>query len=407
MAEKQFWTPQRIDIIKKGQQRLVNEQKHHVFKEARNYDQLKLHTLWDFACALINEKNNDWLAIPYDTGCQLYCRDIVGRPVIQHMHESRSHDSFFYCKKSIKGNSSLFIAKNPRETMLLYQLFGNSVDIIGLVEEGSIRLSERQESWLKSLLDKRGYESINLFLNCHTETTYLASKEIAQQIKRIIGSLPVYLVNIFDYTSGKCKDITECQMKNMDINQFVSMLKRAEVIECNDSQHSPDQIQINSKEDLKLNDALIELLPDVVKDYLKFSSPLSDVPNEFLITPFLAILGALIGKRRYAKIGGITIYPVIWTALFAGSSTLRKSTALSLAKNIFKPVKEALESKYESEYARWLEKKKISEYQNEKFNEPEPVRRTLYGPDSFSDLTFWQALHENESLVSMPGEFTA
>jgi len=233
------------------------------------------------------------------------------------------------------------------------------------------------------------------------------SKELSQQIKKIIGSLPVYMVNIFDYTSGNCKDITECQLKNMDINQFVSMLKRAEVIECNDSQHSPEQIILNSKEDLKLDESLIELLPDVIKDYLKFSSPLSDVPNEFLITPFLAILGALIGKRRYVKIGGITIYPTIWTALFAGSSTLRKSTALSLAKKMFKPIEKVLESKYESEFARWMEKKEICESRNVKFEEPEPIQRTLYGSDSFSDLTFWQAINENESLVSMPGEFTA
>lgn len=160
-------------------------------------------------------------------------------------------------------------------------------------------------------------------------------------------------------------------------------------------------------EDLRLPDTLRQQLPDTVRQYLGYASPLSDVPDEFLLTPFLAVTGALIGKKRFIELGGITIYPVIWTVLFAGSSTLRKSTGLSLAKKPFKGIQEAWIQEYERDLIHWQEEKDFAEQQKQPFNDPEPIRKTLYCSDGFSDLTFWETLGDNGSLVSTPSEFTS
>ena len=162
-----------------------------------------------------------------------------------------------------------------------------------------------------------------------------------------------------------------------------------------------------SPDDLKLSDELKDNFPPVLKDYLNYSSPLSDVPDEFLITPFLAMTAATIGRARYIKMGGITIYPTVWTVLFAGSSTMRKSTALSFAKKPFKLLEKTFEQNYQREMETWQRLKKQAKEQGEDFNKPEPIRKTIYNADGFSDLTFWQALRDQGSVISMPGEFTA
>lgn len=160
-------------------------------------------------------------------------------------------------------------------------------------------------------------------------------------------------------------------------------------------------------EDLKLPDELFEQLPLAVKNYLRYSSPLSDVPDEFLLTPFLAIAGALIGKKRFIEMGGMTIYPVIWTVIFAGSSTLRKSTGLNLAKKPFKEVVENWNSSYESKLAEFNFEKNQAKENGEPFDRSEPKKKTLYCSDGFSDLTFWEMLRDNENIISITGEFTA
>lgn len=162
-----------------------------------------------------------------------------------------------------------------------------------------------------------------------------------------------------------------------------------------------------TSEHLKLPSKLLKMLPSVVQKYMDYSSPLSDVPDEFLITPFLAAIGALIGRNRYIELGGITIYPVIWTVIFAGSSTLRKSTALNIAKKPFKKLNEKWRNDYEWELGRYEQGRQQAKDSGEQFDSPEPKKKTLFCSDGFSDLTFWEMLRDSESLISMPGEFTA
>lgn len=159
--------------------------------------------------------------------------------------------------------------------------------------------------------------------------------------------------------------------------------------------------------DLTLPDELFEQLPPLVKNYLKYSSPLSDVPDEFLLTPFLAMAGALIGKKRFIEMGGITIYPVVWTVIFAGSSTLRKSTGLNMAKKPFQTIIENWRLSHESKLEQYRHDKQQAKENGEPFDQPEPKKKTLYCSDGFSDLTFWEMLRDNGNIISITGEFTA
>lgn len=184
-------------------------------------------------------------------------------------------------------------------------------------------------------------------------------------------------------------------------------------IDLNETNHLPTNEKSKAPgisitpEDLQLPDELKEQLPPLVRDYLKYSSPLSDVPDEFLLTPFLAVAGSLIGNKRFIQLGGITVYPVVWTVLFAGSSTLRKSTGLSMAKKPFIKILERWNDEHEMKLSQWRRDKMEAEQNKEPFDTPEPKKNTLYSSDSFSDLTFWEDLAHRGSLTSTPGEFTA
>lgn len=173
------------------------------------------------------------------------------------------------------------------------------------------------------------------------------------------------------------------------------------------SENGSASFQTIQPEDLRLNDDLISKLPPVLKNYLNYTSPLSDVPNEFTLTPFLAIAGAVIGNKRYVEVGGNTIYPVVWTVLFAGSTTLRKSTALTLSKKPFKPIQESYKGQHKIDIQKWEDDKEKAEGNGKPFDVPKPKRKTIYHSDSFSDLTFWEDMENNKGTVSTPGEFTA
>ena len=162
-----------------------------------------------------------------------------------------------------------------------------------------------------------------------------------------------------------------------------------------------------SPDDLRMNRDLIDSLPDLIKKYLKYASPLSDVPDEFLLTPFISMIGAYIGKKRYLKLGGLKLYPVVWTVIFAGSSTMRKSTALNLAKKPFNSVMDNWKADFEIKLSNWKERKKQAESEKKPFDEPKPKQKTLYCSDGFSDLTFWEGLRDNGNIISVASEFTA
>jgi hypothetical protein len=291
--------------------------------------------------------------------------------------------------------------------MLFHQSNPEGPNVVGLATGELAKLSSKQIAWLKGEIHSGSYSNILVLMDCDTSDAYKTAKNLTTNIKSIVENQEVALLNITKLTEGNSKDITDLIQSGLDEENFRLLYKKREIVNTETKSKTPKNVLDISPDDLRLPERLRDKLPSAIKDYLTYSSPLSDVPNEFLITPFLAITGSAIGKRRYVEVGGMTIYPTIWTVLFAGSSTLRKSTALTLAKKPFKPIMERFKDQYEKDMVRWEQEKELYEDSDQEFNDPEPIKRTLYCPDGFSDLTFWESLRDNGSLTSMPSEFTA
>ena len=69
-------------------------------------------------------------------------------------------------------------------------------------------------------------------------------------------------------------------------------------------------------------------------EYVKWASQGTDAPDEFLLmSGLMAASTALIKNGNYwLQFGALPIYPIVWSLILAGSSTFRKSTALSYAR---------------------------------------------------------------------------
>jgi hypothetical protein len=403
-TKTQFWTDRNNQLLHVAQKRLRDEPNHYLLQQARDYDQLAADTLKRFGCGILNIYSEEWLAIPYKTGCQLY-RRYNGEKVIRSLKGSSPGECFFAEQKISPNRPTLLLTKSPREAMLLHQLCADRMNIIGLATGEQATLSDSQMRWLKGEVQNNTYNDISLVLDCDTKNAYCTSTALAIKIKEIEPDTNVSIINVSKFSNGKSKDVADFMRENSDISFLKELLKTGrEVIE---SKNTKAKTYVINPEDLRLPDKLLNRIPTSVKNYLDYCSPLSDVPDEFLITPFLAICGAAIGKMRYVRMGRIKIYPTIWTVLFAGSGIVRKSTALSYAKLPFKPIIHEFQKKYQSELDYWQQLKKLFEEDGETFSDPKPIKNTLYCPDGFSDLTFWESLRDNQSLVSMPTEFTA
>jgi hypothetical protein len=403
---KIFWTPERMLLLTEAQRRLQEEPDHVVVQQAYNYDQLAYDTLSFYGCGIINKYGHDWMAIPYETGCQLY-RRANEQKVIATLKGSSPSSCFFGTRRLEEGRQALLIAKSPREAMLFHQTYPDGPNIVGLATGEISKLSRKQITWLKGEIRTGSYSNIFVLMDCDTNAAYKTAKSLTTGVKSIAEHKEVSLFNISNTTGGNSKDFTDLIQSGLDEDTFKQLYQQREIINSEtQSITSKNDLDI-SPDDLRLPERLRDKLPSAIQDYLTYSSPLSDVPNEFLITPFLAITGSAIGRRRYVEVGGMTIYPTIWTVLFAGSSTLRKSTALTLAKKPFKPIMERFKDQYDRDMVRWEQEKELYEDSDQEFNDPEPIKRTLYCPDGFSDLTFWESLRDNGSLTSMPSEFTA
>jgi len=78
-----------------------------------------------------------------------------------------------------------------------------------------------------------------------------------------------------------------------------------------------------------------EHLPEgFIREYVDYADKLSEAPRVFHIAVGLAIAAATLGRRVYLPAYGSRIYPTIWILLVATSSVMRKSTAVSLGRDI-------------------------------------------------------------------------
>jgi len=166
-----FWTEERKKQHLKAQKRLKNEPEHDLVKTAKQYDQLEIRTLKYFGAAIVDywyapdKKECEWLALPYDTGIQLYRRK-DGEKVMYAIKGSSPGESFFGSRKIEGDKKRLIIAKSPRETMLLTQLFNDSADVIGLATGEQGNISTKQIESLTSQISESEYSNIVTILDC-------------------------------------------------------------------------------------------------------------------------------------------------------------------------------------------------------------------------------------------------
>lgn len=401
-----FWTAKRVLKLSEAQERLENETGHFVLRSAKDYDQLTQQTLKHFGCGILDQYGKDWLAFPYETSCQLYRRGNDGK-VIRNLKGSAPGKSFFGTRQINEKREALIISKSPRETMLMNQMYRADANAVGLATGEQASMSARQRRWLKREISEGDYAKIFIFLDCDTDTAYKAARDLARNVNEIAIGQEVSIINIHQISEGKHKDITDLVRHESGNKLFNNLYNNREIIGAKNNKSPKGTVLNITPDDLRLPSELVKILPPVVKKYLDYASPLSDVPNEFLLTPFLTLAGTVIGKSRFVKLGGHEFFPTIWTVLFAGSSTLRKSTALSLAQKPFIPIMNKFEETYEKERIRWEQEQEWAEENDELFDEPPPIKNTLYAPDGFSDVTFWETLRDNGSIASVPSEFTA
>lgn len=69
-----------------------------------------------------------------------------------------------------------------------------------------------------------------------------------------------------------------------------------------------------------------------IREYVDFSSTLTDAPKVFHLAAAYGVLGSVLGRKCCTpNFGSRDLYPNIWTVLVAPSSTYRKSTVLGIA----------------------------------------------------------------------------
>jgi len=225
--QEKLWTPEQVITLSEAQQRLKENPDHEVIQQAKQHDHLSLDTLQFYGVGLIEKWGKDWLAFPYETGCQLYRRE-EGK-VIRSLKGSTPGESFFGSRKAGGDRDRLYIAKSPRECMLLHQHCSDHADVLGLAggEQGS--LSRKQIEALKSQISKSNYSNVYVFMDCDGDPAYKTAKSFTTKLSRALER-EIKLVNIDNYSGGTFKDVTDCIRAGMDNATFTDMLKNTETI---------------------------------------------------------------------------------------------------------------------------------------------------------------------------------
>ncbi|NBC05545.1 MAG: DUF3987 domain-containing protein [Bacteroidetes bacterium] len=221
-----FWNDDNLKFIKEGMERLKENSSHQLWQDANSHDCLKLETLLKYGCGIVHKWNSDWLAFPYSTGCQLYRRE-DGNKIIRSLKGSSPGESFFGMKQT-DGKGFLFIAKSPRETMLLSQEFGTHCDVVGIATGEQSNISKEQFRALRTQISASKYGSISIFLDCDTDSALETAKSFTEEISKGLESNfngEVYLVNIHKATGGAYKDVTDCIRDGMASKSFWALVE--------------------------------------------------------------------------------------------------------------------------------------------------------------------------------------
>lgn len=232
LSTRSFWTAANKRNIELARENIGNDIDRELLSVIEAYDSLKKSTLIKYGCGILEQWGQNYLSIPYPSGCQLYRRE-NGYKQIRSIKGSSPGSSLFGTKLTT-GHSKLLITKSPRECMSVYQEIGNIVDVIGLATGEQGNLSKGQIDSLKSLISSNSYQEIYTVLDCDKEealeitTSFTESvREIASQagFKGEIGQL-----NIHNATDGRCKDIADCFREGMNAESFLALLDEADTV---------------------------------------------------------------------------------------------------------------------------------------------------------------------------------
>jgi hypothetical protein len=219
-----FWNDENLDFIRAGMKRLSNEN-HPLLNQVKEYDCINVETLGKYGAGIVNQWDKEWLAFPYPSGCQLYRRENESK-VIRSLKGSTPGAAFFGIKQT-ESKELLFIAKSPRECILLSQEFGDRADVIGLATGEQGNISKEQIEALRKQISGSNYTGIYIFMDCDTDTALETAQSFSDEIFKALQR-KTKLVNIHESTGGTYKDVTDCIRAGMDETSFFAMVKDAE-----------------------------------------------------------------------------------------------------------------------------------------------------------------------------------
>ena len=274
---EKFWAKENIQLIKSGMDRIQSEPDHEVVKTAFQYDCLQPETLQKFGCGIVDYYHKphsikySWLAIPYGTGCQLYRRN-NDEKLMYSVKGSKPGNSLFGTKHTARKNI-LFVAKSPRETMLLYQEFAGLADVVGIATGEQGKISKELRSELKSQISASNYSDVYVFFDRDTEKAKSISSEfgaaILEQARETDFNGSVKLVDIHAATSGAYKDITDCIRADMDRRLIDGLLQDAETAKTAETAETATPPNVAELFDIttapRIPDVVYENLPEVLK----------------------------------------------------------------------------------------------------------------------------------------------
>jgi len=244
-ANSSFWTDELKQFQRKGRQRIRKEPNNPLLRIAAKYDCLEPETLYKNGCGIVEARGKEWLTFPYPTGCQVYGR-VNDSKIIWAYKGSKPSKTFFGIRQT-KGCSTLFIAKSPRECMLLDQMMGGSVDVIGLCTEVKGSLTSAQKQALMDLVSENNYSEIFLFLSCDNDTSkknaLRFSGFVYSAVNEVQFSGSVKLVDISGIIDKSIRDITDLVRTGEPIDDIGCILNAAITVDSTKA----EEIQYESK----------------------------------------------------------------------------------------------------------------------------------------------------------------
>lgn len=389
---KPFWSDDNKRLIRKGQKRL--SESNELVKQAKQYDCLNIETLKYFGVGIIEKWQKHWLAMPYDTGCQLYRRENNDK-VIRCLSGSKPANSFFGSRKIEGDQKRLIIAKSPRETMLLTQLYSDRADVVGLATGEVGNMSTKQIEALRSQISSSKYTDIVTILDCDSKAAEITAKSLATEISNALESKfsgEVSYVNLYQASGEKYKDVTDAIRDGMPDDSLWQLITNGHEIEkaTKDKKATKANGQtLDNQFDVAtappVPTAVYDFLPELLKTRCSLLSK-AHSRDVFLISA-LPVIAAQMPNVLAGHVDGYYA-PDLFTLIVAGPGTGKGIS--SKAKAFGHVLNEQIIEQ---------SKREIANFENmpdeEKLNQQRPHERSLLIPANSSSRAIYDTLDAN------------